>query len=58
MKGLSLHGPKLPNRDVRYLVAVGGRPEMAQTVQFGRESNHSRASVGVLLLEPTRTNGL
>jgi len=34
---MSLFGPKLPNRDVRYLVAVGGRPDMAQTVQFGRD---------------------
>jgi hypothetical protein len=30
-------GPKLPNRDVRYLVAIGARPDMAQTVQFGRD---------------------
>jgi hypothetical protein len=34
---MSLIGPKLPNRDVRYLVAIGGRPDMAQTVQFGRD---------------------
>ena len=33
----SAHGTKLPIRDVRSSVATGGKPDMAQTVQFGRE---------------------
>jgi hypothetical protein len=33
----SAFGTKLPIRDVRSSVATGGKPDMAQTVQFGRE---------------------
>ena len=30
-------GTKLPFRDVRYPVAIGGRPDMAQNAHFGRK---------------------
>jgi hypothetical protein len=35
--GMTVTGTKLPIRDVRYSVAVGGRPDMARTSQFGRD---------------------
>jgi hypothetical protein len=33
----STHGTNRTSGDVRYSVAIGGRPDMAQTAQFGRE---------------------
>jgi hypothetical protein len=30
-------GTKLPIRDVRNPVAIGGKPDMARTAQFGRD---------------------
>jgi hypothetical protein len=32
----SVDGTKLPNRDVRSTVAIGGRPDMMRIAQFGR----------------------
>src|SRR6266436_10135581 len=31
------YGTKLPNGDVRSTVAIGGKPDMTRTAQFGRE---------------------
>jgi len=33
----SLVDTKLPFGDVRYPVAIGGRPDMPRTAQFGRD---------------------
>ena len=34
---MSAGGTNRASSDVRYSVALGGRPDMAQTAQFGRE---------------------
>jgi hypothetical protein len=34
---MSLVGTKLPNRDIRSTVAIGGKPDMTRTIQFGRK---------------------
>jgi hypothetical protein len=34
---MSEFGTKLPKQDVRSTVAIGGRPDMMRTAQFGRD---------------------
>jgi hypothetical protein len=35
--GLPKLARKLPNRDIRYTVAIGGKQDMTRTAQFGCE---------------------
>jgi len=34
---MTVHGTKLPNRDVCSTVAIGDKPDMTRTARFGQE---------------------